>query len=315
VSFTYLDDEQKGIDFTMSTGLKTGDLILYPGRPALRLGESHKDLAFIGSFLALRPKSDEAGVWLWGLLNTTVGRKFLDLAARTTGSIAPRYTVDFLQFEVPQLPENIKEISDKLKILERDHIRHPISHQPVKEKSSWSKFVNLDEIEVWKTLFTSPDDLRVFSGIKLKDMVQAVHVGKDEMPVEGGDGTIKLATHKTVMTGEYGRTKPGAKTYVASPGTLLVPVVGERNGAFLLAEEAAIGKGVYALELLPKFSVEHVRDFFLSEVGRIQRRNLVRGVALKSLSRTALENFQIPDSFVEQKHSGLKATDFDWILQ
>jgi hypothetical protein len=293
------DVETFGLPMNRSTGLQEGDLILFPNRPPVLLGEAAKGVAFTGSFLALRPRIERAGIWLWGVLNATQGMTLLDNASRKGGSLALRYSADLLRELVPSPLERDDDTFLAVeKLFSRVEKNSGQGSGTSRIRSSWSKVVRINADDSWKNLFVSPEILGKFEGERLGDLTSSVHLGTKMHEPDGIEhGILPLVNHATTMTGKYSTAASDGPELMIEAGTLVVPIVGDKAGAIVTDRAAILGKGVFAIVLSEGVDPHRIRAFLLSEDGQKQRHALVQGVALRSLNRQRLSDFQIPRSF------------------
>jgi hypothetical protein len=298
--------EYLGSSVNNFTGLCLNDLVLYPGRPPLRITTEESGLAFVGNFMVLRPKSASISLWLWGLFNTTNGRSWLKGMASVNGSVAPRFSDTLLSALVasteakePSFLANLRALSKSVADKVRD-VRYTEA-----TSGSWFRRMCIDSGADWSSVFVSDTALSSFEGVPLETFLESIEVGKviSEMP-KVGDKSLALVSHRTLSTGEYGSVTCKSGVRPLKSGTLVVSTIGHRSLAAVTERDAILGKGVVALHLKAGVDPYWIRDFFNSDTAQIQRRALVKGVAVPFLTKTALREFTIPDVFdIEPKSS------------
>lgn len=293
------DIESLGLPFNYETGLREGDLVIYPGCPVMWVGNNCAGVAFTGDFLALRPLSKLAGISLWAVLNSTPGSSFLKNTAKQSGALAPRFSPNFLEQLVPSILDMKERTQRSLQnLIEQVNELSGVSRSNSGDQINWTKKIYLKQEEDWRDLFVSPSALVKFDGTRLGDLVVSILLGRNqgELPL-GLEPTVPLVNHGTVMTGEYSLAASSPDNIPVEKGMLIIPVVGEKAGAFVTDRSAVLGRGVFAIRLIDSVDPHMVQQFLLSEDGRTQRNALVRGVAIKSLNLERVAEFRIPLNF------------------
>lgn len=292
------ESEKLGIFVNTETGLTHGDLVIYPGSPVIMIPKAAPPVGFIGNFLVLRPISVEVGTWLWGILNSTVGRDFISRAASNTGSIAPRFTPSILLESVPkQSPLQAHLYASISSILLGVQAVSGGAVDTAQKRTSWFKSVDLSLESAWGNLFASQRDLDAFEGTPMSHLITQIWVGKSpKTSAEIDHETHPLINHKTVMTGEYSSTTAYSKNELIPSGVIVVPAVGDRAGVLLTDRPACLAGGVIAFQVKPDADKEKIQQFFHSEVAQTQRRVLTKGVAVPYLRKDDVGLFKLPPS-------------------
>jgi hypothetical protein len=291
--------DHQGLTANNHLGLRLDDLVLYPGRPPLRITAEESGLAFIGNFMALRPKSAAISLWLWGLLNTSLGRSWLQRLSSVNGSVAPRFSDTLLSGNVaaiadedPTFIAQLSNLSDSIQAKARKF------RETNSESASWFRRTCINSDTDWNFVFVSDKVMSRFEGVPLDFLLESVEVGKVLSDISGAeDDSMALVTHRTLSTGEYGIADHEYDSKPLKSGTLVVASHGLRSLAAVTDRDAVLGKGVLALHLKPGVDPHWIRDFFNSEVAQAQRKALVRGVAIPFITKTAIRGFMIPDVF------------------
>lgn len=298
-----LNFESLGLPVNIMTGLRKNDLVLYPGRPVIRISPEEAGVAFVGNFMALRPKSETLSLWLWGLFNTTNGQAWLQRMSSVNGAVIPRFSDTLLSAIVATMGAEDSTLLTQIRELSRS-IQEKVREvrETIPGPQSWFRRTRITSHTDWTYLFTSDKDLSTFVGIPLGSLIQRIELGKTsiEMPTKG-EVLFPLVNHRTIITGEYGETRTPAGLEVLRAGTLVVTANGVRSHAAVTDRDAILGKGVFGVHLQSGVDPYRLRDFFNSEVAQVQRKTLVKGVAIPFLTKSALGEFMVPDS-VEFDH-------------
>jgi hypothetical protein len=130
-------------------------------------------------------------------------------------------------------------------------------------------------------------------------LIESIEVGKitAELPATG-EASFPLVNHRTISSGEYGVTRSPRGLDVLKAGTLVVTSNGVRSLAAVTERDAILGKGVFGLHLKSGTDPYWLRDFLNSETAQVQRKTLVKGVAIPFLTKSAIGAFMVPDSLV-----------------
>lgn len=296
--------ESLGLPVNSMTGLRESDLVLYPGRPLIRITAEETGIAVVGNFMALRPKSEELSLWLWGLLNTTIGQAWLQRMSSINGSVVPRFSdtlgstlVASVAAEDSTLLTQLRQLSTATQAKVKQ-VRESISGA-----QSWFRKTSISSQTDWTFLFTSEKDLSIFVGQPLISLIESIEVGKANVEIPAtGEVSFPLVNHRTVSTGEYAETRTPTSFEVLNAGTLVVTSNGVRSIAAVTERDAILGKGVFGLHVISGVDPYWLRDFFNSETAQLQRKTLVKGVAIPFLTKSAVGAFMVPDSFESDLH-------------
>lgn len=290
-----------GIAARGGKGLDAGDLVIFPGRPVLRVSSHMSGIAVIGNFLALRPKDTHVGLWLWAIFNSSIGQKWLENSASQSGSVMLRLPVSLLTRKV-SIPTFVdKGIADALaQVSSLNDLKIAEGLSSVDTALSFTKRVQLRSESDWAFLFASEVDLSHFAGQLVSNFIDSVEVGKQLVaPVLSRNSNLPLVTHRTVSAGEYLEVPDNFDGQTRGAGTLVIVSHGEKSLAAVTDREAAIGPGVFALNLKPGVDANWLRDFFNSNLAQKQRKSLLKGVAIKYLTKSSLGEFRVPKDFDE----------------
>lgn len=303
--------EYLGLAANAVTGLCVNDLVLYPGRPPLRITAETSGLAFVGNFMVLRPKNAETSLWLWGLLNTTNGRLWLQHMASVNGSVAPRFSDTLLTCTVAVItcedPTFITQISD-LWFSIQNKVRK--LRETDSASGSWFRRTHINSNSDWNFVFVSDKVMSSFEGVRLGTLLESVEVGKAMSETSSSyEDSLALVNHRTLSTGEYGIATAESGIKPLKSGTLVLASNGHRSLAAVTERDAVLGRGVFALHLKTGVDPYRIRDFFNSETAESQRKALVKGVAIPFLTKTAIEDFMIPEVFESEAQASQALTE------
>jgi hypothetical protein len=220
--------------------------------------------------------------------------------ASVNGAVIPRFSdtllstiVASLRAEDSTLVTQIRELSRSIQAKVRE------AREMIPGPQSWFRRTRITSHTDWAYLFTSERDLSTFVGRPLSTLIERIEVGKTriELPTTG-EVSLPLINHRTISTGEYAETRAPAGFDVLRAGTLVVTSNGVRSLAAVTDRDGILGKGVFGVHLQSGVDPYWLRDFFNSDIAQVQRKTLVKGVAIPFLTKSAFGEFMVPDSVV-----------------
>lgn len=283
-------------------GLREND-ILVSIHGALLLTSNMTNILFSSRFIALRCKDHLSALWLWALLNSSVGRSILTEVLNADSQVAiernrQRRVSVLMESEVPKAP-----IASDSRMLSLATIHSNLKHVldiPKDIRTGWLKTVMLENHDDWFSL-TKIKEPKQWSGlVRLSDVVNDVIPGKfignktsdflvKPLPVIG----LKFLRNPESTELEY--LEEVETLRIGLPGDLILGSLYNRFYIYPLDFRCALGLDVFAISPRSLQQRQYLQTVLRSQVVQDQVSYIQLKTVIGRLNRRDVEELRLPD--------------------
>lgn len=286
----------EGMGFQVSDGqdqLSVGDLVI-PFKidtPTLLLNNQHSGAFVSDEFLAIKPKSSHWAIWIWAMLNSSIGAKIRAtyLADSTTRSSKIRSLIDL---PIPIVPPRSSALWNELRQIEQS------THQSeIEAVETWWRIAQLNGLSWARELaMRYPFDMSEYT--PLSHYCNELRVGRRVSPT----ARIKAAHVGSLpyVDGKYlsGRSADiwANEGVIAEPGDILLAGIGYRANARVATERMIAGADIYILRLKEPHLATSLVTYLNGQEGYDQRQLYISGSVIPRVSLSGLKQLGVNES-------------------
>lgn len=282
--------------------LQPGDLLIAtrPGVPALMVDRSFLGSTVSAAFSAYRfPNIDDA-YWVWAVMSSTSGQRFLR-STMTDSLSSQRRRIGDLPLPWPE-----REVRSRLggTIAGIESGTHRATDEAAE---TWWSTADLRSVE-WRTAMATPDPKQLLNGTRLEDMGIEISAGRTYNRSAGLTAPAK--GRLPVLNGGVLANRPVTRwlsetdgSSIAEPGDVLVAAVGDRSNARIAEERVVIDASVYRLRLPKGMSAAAVVAFLNGQTGYGLRRILLTGSLIQRVTLRDLKQLRVPEGALNAREA------------
>ena len=286
----------EGMGFQVSGGqdqLSVGDLVipLKIDTPTLLLNNQHSGAFVSDEFFAIKPKSGHWAIWIWAMLNSSIGAKIRAtyLADSTTRISKVRSLIDL---PIPIVPSRSSALWNELRQIEQS------THQSeIEAVETWWRIAQLNGLSWARELATRyPFDMSEYT--PLSHYCNELRVGRRVSPT----ARVKAAHVGSLpyVDGKYlsGRSAEiwANEGVIAEPGDILLAGIGYRANARVATERMIAGADIYILRLKEPHLATSLVTYLNGQEGYDQRQLYISGSVIPRVSLSGLKQLGVNES-------------------
>lgn len=278
--------------------LQPGDVLIAgrAGTPALMVDAHLLGSTVSAGFTAYRFASIDDAYWLWAILSSASGQRFLRSTMTESLSTHRPRLGDLL------LPWPEDGVRARLGVVIAA-IESKTHRETDEAAETWWSAADLRQLE-WRTALATPEPERPLDGTPLEELSREIKVGRPfdrtAAVAEPSEGLLPVV-NGGVLAGRP-ITRWLAETEVSSiiePGDVLVAAVGDRANARIAEQRSIIDSGVYRIRVLERVPAAPIVAFLNGQTGYGLRKLVLTGSVIPRVSLKDLKQLRVPDTILD----------------